>query len=168
MDREAIDYWKRRTEEQRLLDYWRAVSQVEGRIDRAYFSSGPGAALLSELSEKDKRRVIDILVDIQVPRSHLEGLTKIRTKRHSWEYMGSAFTGCYEHTEGLIYVDSSWPDHIFRATLVHELGHHQDHAFFEKLQLNRKRSGETIADFYEVWWNGSPKEKETIKKFLGI
>jgi hypothetical protein len=168
MDINVLDFWKSETAQQRLIAYWKDVSRIEGRINRSYFLTGHGEKLVSELSSTKREKIVEILIELQIPASHLKELKRIRTKRDSWEDAGVGYSGCYNHDERVIYVDSTRSDGIFRETLIHELGHFFDHVFLDKVLLNRKRSGETLADLYAAWHNGTPEERENVKKFLGV
>jgi hypothetical protein len=162
----VVDFWKNQTAQQKLIAYWKKISQIEGKIDRNYFSTGHGKHLLRELSDPNREMVISILCEVQVPKIHLAELNKITMKRDSWTINGTKFTGLYDEDTRTIYLK---PDRDFKATLLHELGHFFTHRFLRgKVALDWEKPGELIADIFERLHNAPPGEKENIKRFLGI
>ena len=97
-----------------------------GTVNRDYFIAGPGKNLVSELDEKTRATVVDVMVNGGVQPRHIRNLSRITTDEHPdspWQRLeGGRTLGCYAPQSRAIHLrpDNEDQQYVF----AHELGHH--------------------------------------------
>ena len=132
-----------------------------GRVNREYFTKGPGRRIVAELDIRSRENVIYVLTGAKVQPRHISSLGRITTEAPTesgnWDdYPEEKAIGCYKRSKKEIFlkpIEGSFDEIPWsNTTLIHEVGHHVTMESEWRETVEGSRAKLKMRDTYKRLW----------------